>query len=147
MPEALGDGFQPWSFRRSVQGVVRVGAIDDLSKENERGITRESVFLQDSFERAFLAVMAERDILGIVGRGAEARRFRHHLVGGHEEVVGVIADELLDEPRRGDAVDLHALAGDPFHGFAPGVRQVQRLLWSRSASRRALRPCSLRLWS
>ena len=34
---------------------------------------------------------------------------RHHLVGGHEQELGLRIDELLDEPRAGDPVHLDLL--------------------------------------
>jgi hypothetical protein len=62
------------------------------------------------------------------------------------ESLGVLVDELLDEPRASDPVDLHALAGDPFHVCAPDLRQVQPLC-SCDASRRAFNPCLLKACS
>src|SRR5262249_5609230 len=42
--EAFGDGFKPWSFGLMIECVVGVGAIDDLAKENERGVPHQLVF-------------------------------------------------------------------------------------------------------
>jgi hypothetical protein len=65
--KAFGNGFQTRSFGLLIQCIVGVRAVDDFAEENERAIIRQSVFFQDRFERAFLAVMAEFDVLDVVG--------------------------------------------------------------------------------
>src|SRR5262245_23842455 len=63
--------------------------------------------------------MAELDVLDVVGNGIEARCLRHHLLRRHKYELGVLIDELLDEPRAGDAIYLDLFAGDPFHAESP----------------------------
>src|SRR5262252_10322188 len=57
MAKSLGDRLEPWSFGLVMKRIVSVGAVDDLSKQHQRRIFREPVFLQDCLERAFLAVV------------------------------------------------------------------------------------------
>jgi hypothetical protein len=57
MPKSLGDRFEARSFRLAIKGVVGIGAVDDLSKQDERRIAREPVFFQDCLERAFFAAV------------------------------------------------------------------------------------------
>ena len=89
-----------------VQRVIGVGAVDDPPKQYEGGIAGQLVLFQDSFERAFLAVMAKLDVFDVVGNGVEAFRLRHHLLSRHKHELGILIDELLDEPWACDAVDL-----------------------------------------
>jgi len=42
--EALGDGVQPCCLRLVPEGVVRVGAVNDLGQQNNRGIAVELYF-------------------------------------------------------------------------------------------------------
>jgi hypothetical protein len=102
-----------------VQRVIGIGAVDDPAKQYKRGIAGQFVLFQDSFERAFLAVMAKLDVFDIVGNGVEALRLRHHLFSRHKHELGVLIDELLDEPGACDAVDFNLFAGDPFHADSP----------------------------
>src|ERR1700687_1830660 len=115
MPEAFCDSFEARSLRLMIQRVVGVGAVDDPPKQHQRGIAGQLVLLQDSFERAFLAVMAKLDVFDVVRSGVEALRLRHYLLCRHKYELGVLVDKLLDEPWTGDAVDLDLFAGDPFH--------------------------------
>src|SRR5262245_52090861 len=63
--------------------------------------------------------MPELDVLHVVRGGIEALRLVHDLVGWREDELGVLVDELLDQPWTGDTIDLHAFAGDPLHGRTP----------------------------
>ena len=117
--EAFGDRFQARPLRLIVERVVGVGAVDDFAEQHEGGIAGQLVFFQDRLERALLAVMAELDVLHVVGNGVEALGLVHHLVGRGEDELGVLVDEFPDQPGAGDAVDLHMLARDPFHGGSP----------------------------
>jgi hypothetical protein len=47
------------------------------------------------------------------------------LVGGNEDELRILVNELLDEPWAGDAIDLHVFAGDPFHGMLLDARDEQ----------------------
>jgi hypothetical protein len=74
MPEAFGDGFEAGSLRLIVQCVIGIGAVDDPPEQYQRRIAGQLVLFQDRLERAFLAVMAELDVLDVVGNGVEALR-------------------------------------------------------------------------
>ena len=102
-----------------VEGIVGVGAVDDLSKQHERRIFSEFVFFQYRFERAFLAMVTQLDVFDVVRDGAETFRFLRDPVGRDEDELGVLVDEFLDQPRTGDAIDLNPFARDPFHGLPP----------------------------
>src|ERR1700687_3099031 len=60
MPKAFGDRFEARSLRLTVQRVIGVGAVDDPPKQYKRRIGGQLVLFQDSFERAFVAVMTKR---------------------------------------------------------------------------------------
>ena len=51
--------------------------------------------------------MAEFDVLHVVRDGVEAFGLGHDLVARHENELGVLVDEFLDQPRAGDPIDLH----------------------------------------
>jgi hypothetical protein len=57
MAKSLGDRFEPRSFGLMVEGVVGIRAVDDLSKQDERGIVGECILFQDCLERALFPVM------------------------------------------------------------------------------------------
>src|SRR3954453_6316066 len=61
--------------------------------------------------------MAEFDVLDVVRDGVEALRLRHHLFAGHEHELGILVDELLDEPWACNAIDLDAFASNPLHSI------------------------------
>src|SRR5882757_331554 len=126
MSKAFGDSFKARSLRLVVQRVIGIGTIDDPPKQHQRGIAGQIVLLQDRFERTFLAVMTKLDILDVIGNGIEALRLRHHLLSRHEHELGVLIDELLDEPWACDAVNLDLFAGDPFHSDSPVWLLVRR---------------------
>ena len=46
MPKSLGDRFEARSFRLAIKRVVGIGAVDDLSKQDERRIAPEPVFFR-----------------------------------------------------------------------------------------------------
>src|ERR1700687_3777709 len=123
MPKAFSDSFEARSLRLMVQRVVGIGAVDDPPKQYQRGIAGQLVLFQDRLERAFLAMMAKLDVFDIVGNGVEALRLRHHLLSRHKHELGVLVDELLDQPRACDAVDFDLFTGDPFHAESPGLRR------------------------
>src|ERR1700754_3154609 len=127
MPESFGDSFEARALRLLIQRVIGVGTVDDPPQQYQSGVAGEFAFFQDCFERAFLAVMAKLDVLDVVGNGVEALRLRHHLFSGHEHELGVLIDELLDEPWAGDAIHLDLFAGDPFHAeFSFAVQLSER---------------------
>jgi hypothetical protein len=100
-----------------MERVIGIRAVDDLAEQNERAIVRQLVSLQNRFERAFLAVMAEFDVLDVIGNGVEPLGFVHHLVRRHEDEFRIFVDEVLDQPRAGDPIDFDAFPRNPFHCF------------------------------
>ena len=46
--------------------------------------------------------MAEFDVFDVVGDGVESLGFVHHFVWWHKDKLGVVVDEVLDQPRTGD---------------------------------------------
>jgi hypothetical protein len=83
--------------------------------QHEGRIARQLVLLEDCFEGALLAMVAKLDVLDVVRNGIEPPCFRHHLVRGREDELGILVDELLDEPGTGYAVDLDVFTGNPLH--------------------------------
>ena len=63
--------------------------------------------------------MAKLDVFDVVGNGVEALRLRHNLLARYKYELGVVIDELLDQPRTCDAIDLNFFASDPFHLDSP----------------------------
>src|SRR5262245_3163103 len=102
MPETFGDGNESRSFGLVIERIVGVRAVDDLTQQYQRRIPRELVFFQDRLERALLAVMAQLDILDVVGNRVEAFRLVHDFLGRHEEELRALVDKFLDEPWAGD---------------------------------------------
>src|SRR4051794_11260946 len=98
MPEAFGNGLQAGSLGLTVKCIVGISAVDDASKQDQCGIIRKPVLLQNGFERAFLAVMPEFDVLDVIGDGVEPFGFGHYLVRWHENELGILVDEFADEP-------------------------------------------------
>src|SRR6201991_1902149 len=121
MPKAFGDSFEARPLGLMVQRLVGGGAVDDPPQQHQSGVAGEFVLLQDCFERAFLAVMTKLDVLDVVGNGVKTAGLRHHLLPGHEHELGVLVDELPEEPRACDAVGFDLFAGDPFHAEFPAV--------------------------
>ena len=93
---------------------MRVGGADDFAEQRERGVG-EFVFLEDGIERHVFAVMTEFADVNIERRRAQFARLRLDLLIRHEDKFGLRVNELLDESRAGHAVNLHFLAGNPFH--------------------------------
>src|SRR5262245_39344445 len=115
MAKTFGDGFQSRPFGLLIERVVGVGAVDDLAQENKGAVLGQLIFFQDCLERAFLAVMAQLDILDIVRNGVAPLCLVHDFFGRREDELGVFVDKLLDQPRAGNAVDFDMFARDPFH--------------------------------
>src|SRR5207245_212359 len=81
-------------------------------------ISGEAVLLDDGFERAFFAVVAELDAFHVVRDRAGSRGYLFHLVGRNKEELSLWVHELLDEPGAGHAINLHPLSRHPFHGMS-----------------------------
>src|SRR5271165_2863652 len=62
-------------------------------------------------------MMAQFDVLDVIGNGVEALGFVHHLVRRYEDKFRILVDEVLDQPRAGDPIDFDAFTGNPFHCF------------------------------
>src|SRR3990167_2800090 len=83
----------------------------------------------------------------IIWRGAPFLRHLYHILGRHVQELGLRIDEARDQPRTGDAVDLRALARDPFHGYFAAVAPPAAFHASMPPSmKRALTPWAWR-WS
>src|SRR5262249_41897119 len=54
MAETFRDGFKARRFGLLIEGIVGVGAVDDLAQQHERRVTDQLVFFQDRLERALL---------------------------------------------------------------------------------------------
>jgi len=61
MPESFSHGFETGPLRLMVKRIVGVGAVDDATEQYKCWIGGQLVFLQNRFERTFLAVVAELD--------------------------------------------------------------------------------------
>ena len=83
--------------------------MDDLGDRLERRVVRPACAEQD-LEGAVVALVRE---LGLEHVEAELARLRHVALGRHELEPGLRVDEAADQPGRGDAVDVHALARHP----------------------------------
>src|SRR6266699_4886834 len=59
--------------------------------------------------------MTEFHSFHVVGRGSFAGSDLHHLVGRHEQKLGVLVQKLLDEPWAGHAVYFNMLTRNPLH--------------------------------
>src|SRR5262249_2942636 len=117
--EAIRNGFKSRPFGLLVKRVVGIGAIDDLAEQHQCGVSGELVLLQDRLERAFLAVVAQFDILYVIRNRAEAVDLIHDLVRWDKNKLGILVDEFLDEPGARDAIDLNVFSCDPFHLRTP----------------------------
>jgi hypothetical protein len=78
------------------------------------------VFGDEGVEAASVAVVAVLHAGDVIGRGPGLHRHLEHLAAGHVEKLRARVDEAGDQPGAGDAVDLGAFAGDPFHDFSFG---------------------------
>src|SRR4029453_6107039 len=94
-------------FLVRVLAVSKGGPVARLGQSGEEAITQAGP-LDQRLEGAVLSLMAQLHSRGVEGDGVlrELRRRREH-----EHRLGV--DEALDQPRRGDAVDVRTRAGDP----------------------------------
>src|SRR5438067_9368428 len=63
--------------------------------------------------------MAELDVFHIERNGLFALGDLHYLFGRYEQELGLVVDELPDQPRAGDPVYLHAFTCDPLHDKPP----------------------------
>ena len=96
--------------------VAQVGGVHDLGERGEPPVAEPGA-PQQRLERAVLARVAE---LG--ADDVERDRLRRQRVGWREQELGIRVDEALDEPRRGDTVDVRARARDP----APPAQRLER---------------------
>src|SRR5712664_427320 len=130
--EALGDGVQPCCLRLVPQAVVRVGAVNDLGQQNNRGVASQIVLLDERVERTLLAVVTDLNVLYIERGCTLALGYFQYLLLRHKQEFSRGIDELPDEPRTGDPVDLHSFTRNPLHGdcsFAATKRSFGLVLW------------------
>src|SRR5207245_1836082 len=80
---------------------------NDLGEAGQAAVAQPPS-LDQRLERAVLAVMAQLHA-GRVERDGVLRKLR----GRREHEHGLRVDEALDQPRRGDAIDVGTRAGDP----------------------------------
>jgi len=60
-------------------------------------------------------MVAQFDVLDVVGDGVEPLCLGHHLVRRRKDEFGILVDEFLDEPGAGHAIDLDVFSGNPLH--------------------------------
>src|SRR5262245_58463140 len=87
--------------------VPQVGLVDHLGQPDEATVAQAGP-LQERFERAVLALVTE-----LYAGCVEGDRVLRELGRGREDEFRVGVDEALDQPRRGDAVDVGARPCDP----------------------------------
>src|SRR6266542_1519948 len=59
MAKALGDGLEPGALALMIKRVVGIGAVDDFSEQDKRGIAAAILSLPGRLERAFPTVLSE----------------------------------------------------------------------------------------
>src|SRR5882724_5719916 len=121
---------------------MRVGSANDFTKQRERGVG-EFVFLEDGVERNIFAMMPEFAAVNVEGRCAKFLRFWLNLICGHKNKFSLRVNELLDEPRAGDAVNFYFFTRDPFHGC---IRFKWEILLPASSCRRKC-SCGSHSWT
>src|SRR3954465_658433 len=89
--------------------ILEVDVVHDLADGAQRRVAEAGAAQQD-LERAAVALVRE---LGFEHVEAQLTCIRHIAFGRHEPEPGLRVDEAADQPRRGDPVDMDALAGDP----------------------------------
>ena len=109
-------------FLVRVLAVSEVRLVDDLGQPGQAAITQAGP-LDQRLEGAVLSLMAQLHPGGVERDGVvrELRRRREH-----EDRLGI--DEALDQPRRGDTVDVGTRAGDPPTTAKLGQIERRRLL-------------------
>ena len=134
--QAFGDRQQTRRFLGQVRRAA-IGAAHDQREFMQRGIAQPVLF-DKCIEATAVAVMAVFHPRNIVGCRAGFRCHLQYLVAGNIKKLRRLVDEAGDQPGAGDAVDLRALAGDPFHFFTtsppaafhpsmpPSIKQASR---------------------
>src|SRR5215211_7995152 len=89
--------------------VFEINVVHDLADGGQRGIV-QSCTTQQNLEGAAVALVGE---LSLEHVEAQLIGFGHVAFGWHELEAGLRVDEALDQPRRGDPVDMHPLTGHP----------------------------------
>ncbi len=60
-------------------------------------------------------MVAEFNILYVIGYCVEPFCFRHHCICRYEDELSILVHELLDEPWASHAINFDAFSGDPSH--------------------------------
>src|SRR5262249_27062955 len=124
MAKPLGDSLKPGALGLLPEGIVSVGAIDDLAQQHECRVVCEVVLLEDRFEGALLPVVPQFDALHIVGRRPLPRGDLQHLVCRDIQELGLRINEFFNQPGTRYAIYLHTLTGDPLHRRFPSSSSV-----------------------
>src|SRR5215469_5691353 len=98
-----------------VQRVVSVRAIDDPADQHKGGIACQLILLQDRLKGTLLTVVTKLDIFDVIRNGFKPLCLSHHLIGRCKDKLGVLVDELLDEPGASHTIDLDVFASNPLH--------------------------------
>src|SRR5438128_4816440 len=116
--EPFGDREQAARLRGRVAIVGDIGAVHDPRQKLQCRLV-ERVLLEQYLERAEPVAVRVFGFGGVVGVGTLALGNLEHLLGRHVEELRLGIDEVLDQPRAGDAVGLRSFACDPLHARSP----------------------------
>ena len=118
MPDPIQNRLDPLRLGgdRLISGVRTA---DDLGHVRHRRILVERVLVHERIEAALRSVMSELHVLDVVRSGASFLRLGSDLIRRHVDELGLLVDELLDQPGTGDAIDSGMLTCDPLHVGPP----------------------------
>src|SRR5258708_24885490 len=117
------------------QRVVSARAIHDLSKQRERRIPRQFVFLQNRLERTFLAVVTQFHGWYIKGHCSEFLRLAHHLLRRNKMKFRLRVHKVSDQRGARHSIDFYIFTRDPLHTHSSKSLQL-RCSISRSGGTR-----------
>src|SRR5258708_29088007 len=109
------------------QRVVSARAIHDLSKQRERRIPRQFVFLQNRLERTFLAVVTQFHGWHIKGHCSEFLRLAHHLLRRNKMKFRLRVNNFSDRPGARHSIDLYMFTRNPLHTPSLPIRDMNFL--------------------
>ena len=112
------DGEQPGTEWVGVEVGVDVGGVDDRCQTNEGGVIAEVKLVNENFEAALGAAMAELGAVGIETPRALSRGNGENVDPGDVEDLRVGVDEALNEPGASNAIGLRSRSRNPFHGVS-----------------------------
>src|SRR2546430_16171679 len=67
----------------------------------------------------------ELNVGHVIRDGAAIARGGEHISRRYKQKLRLAIDEARNEPRTGDAIDLRAFSGHPFHGNPPALRSEE----------------------